>query len=113
MLPIVLYLFMTRLAVMPTVGHGKMSLYEKLLKSAEARNLISKCGEGLTLSNDVFNDIKSFVIRYIYGDTHSSTLNQTRATKWKSLKKKSLMRLLPDDDSLKQHIKCANFLAYI
>ena len=27
--------------------------------------------------------------------------------------KKSLMRLPPDDDSLKQHIKCANFLAYI
>jgi len=57
-------------------GHGKMSLYEKLLKSAEARSLISKCGEGLTLSDDVFNDIKSFAICYIYGDTYSSTLNQ-------------------------------------
>ena len=67
------------------------------------------------------NDLKSFVIRYIYGDTQSSTLNQAHATKWKSLKKKSSMRLLPDDDSLEQHIndsleqhiKCANFLAYI
>ena len=89
---------------MPTVvffGMARCHMYEKLLKSAEACSLISKCGEGLTLSDDVFNDIKSFVIRYIYGDKHSSTLNQTRATKWKSLKKKSLMRLLPDDDSLK------------
>ena len=37
----------------------------------------------------------------------------SRATKWKKQKKKSLMRLLPDDDSLEQHIKRANFLAYI
>jgi hypothetical protein len=28
-------------------------------------------------------------------------------------KKKLLMRLLPDDDCLEQHIKHANFLAYI
>ena len=90
-----------------------MSLYEKLSQSTEARSLISKCGEGLMLSDDVLNDLKSFVIRYIYRDTQSSTLNQARATKWKSLKKKSLMRLLPDDGSLEQHIKRANFLAYI
>ena len=64
-------------------------------------------------SDDVLNDVKSFVIHYIYGDTQSSTLNQAHATKWKGLKEKSLMRLLPDDDSLEQHIKRANFLAYI
>ena len=47
-------------------------------------------------------------------ETHKVPLwNQARATKWKSLKKKSLMRLLPDDGSLEQHIKRANFLAYI
>ena len=65
------------------------------------------------LSDDVLNDLKSFVIRYIYGDTQSSSLNQACATKWRSFKKKSLMFLLPDDDSLEQHIKRANFLAYI
>ena len=52
-----------------------MSLYEKLSKSDEARNLISRCGERLTLNDDVLNDLKSYVIRYIYGDTQSSTLN--------------------------------------
>ena len=36
-----------------------------------------------------------------------------RAAKWKKQKKKSLIRLPPDDDSLRQHIKRANFLAYI
>ena len=73
---------------------------------------MSKCGEGLPLSN-VLNDLKSFVICYIYGDTQSSSLNLVRATKWKRQKKKSLMCLLPDDDSLEKHIKRANFLAYI
>ena len=93
-------------------GHGKTSLYKKL-NSAEARSLISKCGKGLLLSDDVLNDLKSFVIRYIYGDTQSSSLSTARATMWKRQKKKSLIRLLPDDDSLEQHIKRANFLAYI
>ena len=90
-----------------------MSLYEKLSKSTAARSLISKCGEVLPLSDDVLNNLKSFVIRYIYGDKQSSSLNLARATKWKRQKKKYLMRLLPDDDSLEQHIKRANFLAYI
>ena len=82
-------------------------------KSTEARSLISKCGEGLPLSDDVLNDLKSFVIRYIYEDMQSSSMNLARATKWKRQKKKSLMHLLPDDDSLEHHIKRANFLAYI
>ena len=94
-------------------GHSKISLYEKLSKSTEAGSLISKCREGLLLSDDVLNDLKSFVIRYIYGDTQNSSLNLACATKWKSLKKKSSVRLLPDDDNLEQHIKCANFLAYV
>ena len=96
-----------------SLGHGKMSLYEKLSKSTVARSLIPKCGEGLLLSDDVLNNLKSFVIRYIYGDKQSSSLNLACATKWKRQKKKSLMRLLPDDDSLEQHIQRANFLAYI
>jgi len=89
---------------------GKISLYEEFLRSAEAHHLISKCGESLTLSDDALND---FFIKYIYGDTQSFSLNQAHASKWKKLKKKSLICLLPDDDSLEQHIKCANFLAYI
>ena len=89
------------------------------LASAEKNNLFyfmqrmpgMSC-EGLPLSN-VLNDLKSFVICYIYGDTQSSSLNLARATKWKRQKKKSLMCLFPDDDSLEKHIKRANFLAYI
>ena len=69
-------------------GHSKISLYEKLSKSTEARSLISKCREGVLLSDDVLNDLKSFGICYIYGDTQNSSLNLARAIKWKRLKKK-------------------------
>ena len=65
-------------------GHGKISLYEKLSRSAEARRLISKCGESLTLSDDALNDLKLFVIKYTYEDTQSSALNQAHASNRKS-----------------------------
>ena len=94
-------------------GHSKISLYEKLSKSTKACSIISKCRDGLLLSDDVLNDIKSFVICYMYGDTLNSSLNLAHATKWKRLKKKSSMCLLPDDDNLEQHIKCSNVLAYV
>ena len=55
----------------------------------------------------------SYVIRYIYGDLENASLDQARANKWKIRKKKSLVRLPPDDDSVTQHIKRANYLANI
>ena len=73
----------------------------------------SNCGESLPLTDDVLDDLKSYVTRYVYGDVQSSSLSLARAAKWKKQKKKSLIRLPPDDDSLRQHIKRANFLAYI
>ena len=94
-------------------GHGKLLLYDKMAKSAEARILLSKCGESLPLSDDALDDLNTYVIRYIYGDVHSTSLELARAAKWKKQKKNSLMRLPPDEDSLQQHIKRANFLAYV
>ena len=73
----------------------------------------SNCGESLPLTDDVLDDLKSYVIRYVYGDVQSSSLSLARAAKWKKQKKKSLICLPPDDDSLRQHIKRANFLACI
>ena len=49
------------------------SYYVTLSKSNEAHNLVSKYGEDLLLSDDVLNDLKSFVIRYIY-ETQKVTL---------------------------------------
>ena len=71
-------------------GHGKTSLYEKMAKSTEDRNLLLKCGESLPLSKDVLDDLKSYVIRYIYSDVQSSSLDQARAAKWKRQKERNL-----------------------
>ena len=54
-------------------------------------------------SDDALNDLKIYVMRYVYGDVRSSSLDLLRAEKWRCQKKKSLMRLPPDDDCLKQH----------
>ena len=59
------------------------------------------------------NDLNIYVMRYVYGDVRSSSLDLLRAEKWRCQKNKSLMRLPPNDDCLKQHITRANFLAYI
>jgi len=51
-------------------GHGKMSLYDILSKSTESRNLISKCGECLSLSVDVLKFLSEY-----------SSCNQVEKTK--------------------------------
>ena len=63
-----------------------------------------KCGESLQLSDDALNDLKLYVMRYVYGYVRSSSLDLFRAEKWRCLKKKSQKRLSPDDDCIKQHI---------
>ena len=62
-------------------GHGKLSLFERMAKSAEARSLLLKCGESLQLSDDALNDLKIYVMRYMYGDVRSSSLDLLRAEK--------------------------------
>ena len=39
-------------------------------------------------------------IQAIYGDNKSKTRGEARSVKWKSMKKKSTLRLCPDDDTL-------------
>ena len=92
--------------------HGKKSLYENLEKSSEIRCFLLKCGESLPLKEDVLCDLKSYVMRYVYSELQTPSLDMARAAKWKR-QKKSLLYLPPDDDNLKQHIMQANFLAYI
>ena len=57
--------------------------------------------------------MKRFIIHVVYGDMHNITAGDARAEKWKKLKKKSTLRLCPDDDSLTFLCDRANYLAYI
>jgi len=60
---------------------------------------------------EVITDLEKFVVRFVYGDTKSKTVGDVRAAKWRAQKKKSTIRLLPDSDSLRQHLERANYLA--
>ena len=62
-------------------GHGKTSLYEKMAQSFKARCLLLKCGESLPLKNDICNDLKLYVVRYVYGEVRSTSLGLTRVAK--------------------------------
>ena len=51
----------------------------------------------LPIPAHVLNNLKTFVIRYVYG---SKVLGcaEAWATQWEKLKKKSMQRLMPDED---------------
>ena len=94
-------------------GHGKKPVYDKVSGDSEARDLLMRCGENLDIPEDVMCDMKSFVLKYVYGDKKSSSPGEARVFKWKSQKKKSFIGLPPDHDSLEIHCIRANYLAYI
>ena len=94
-------------------GRGKSSVYDKVAKSPVARQQLLRCGNSLDLKEEVFEDLCKFTRCIIYGDTKSSNMAEARATKWKRMKKKTFIRLPPDEDSLRQHCLRANYLAYL
>ena len=77
-------------------GYGKIFLYENCQKVLRP------------VACDVLNDLKSFAICYIYIWRHTKFLSESSpCNQVEKTKEKILMRLLPDDDNLEQHIKCA------
>lgn len=94
-------------------GASKLRIVGHLINSKEAHSLLAKCGTQLPAPQNVISDLEQFVIRYVYGNTKSKTPGEARAAKWRAQKKKSTMRLMPDSDSLYQHLLRANYLAYL
>ncbi len=88
-------------------------LYDKVVKSTEAREQLSKCGNSLDIEEEAIEELFELTRLVIYGDKMSTTMGTARAAKWKALKKKSFIRLPPDVDSLRQHCLRANYLAYL
>jgi hypothetical protein len=95
-------------------GHGKKTIFNKVQESEEARNLLKSCGKSINLTKSTTDRLIKFVLKYVYNDSKSQDTTEARVKKWKSYKKrKSLARLAPDRDSLLQHIRRGNYLAYI
>ena len=80
-------------------------------KDPNARSLLQKVGDSLELTDDTRNDMRKFVLLKIYGEK-AHTCREARAEKWRKMKKKSLSRLPPDEDTLRQHFDRTNYLSY-
>jgi hypothetical protein len=94
-------------------GKGKKSLYDKVAKSPMAQRQLSRCGDDLDIDEEVVEELFQFTRNVIYSDHKSTTMAEARSAKWRSMKKKSFIRLPPDADSLHQHCLRANYLAYL
>ena len=92
-------------------GHGKKQVLQKLFRDHQARELLSRVGGSLELDEEVRSDMRAFVLSKVYAET-AVTCGQARASKWHKLKKKSTIRLPPDDDSLNHHIQRTNYITY-
>ena len=77
-------------------GVGKKTIMDRVEKSSEAHNLLKSCGTTLPVTQEIIDDLQKFVTRYIYHDTKHKTLAEVRAKKWSVLKKKKIIRLIPD-----------------
>jgi len=85
-------------------GTSKKVITDRVEKSADAQNLLAACGRDIPASSEELSDLEQFVIRYVYSDAKSKTLADLRAPKWKAQKKKSITRLAPDTDCLRQQL---------
>ena len=92
-------------------GKGKKKILEKVKRDSEARKLLFEVGENLVLHDEVREKMKKFVLSVIYGENYDSC-SKARASKWRTMKKKSMARLPPDDDTLNHHCERTNYLTY-
>ena len=86
-------------------GKGKKSVYDQVAKSHVARRPLSLCGESFDLEKDVVEQLFEF--------THDMSSSEARTAKWKRMKNKSIIRLPPYAEGLRQHCLRAKYLAYI
>jgi len=73
---------------------------QKVISDTEARELLQQVGERPELRDEVKAAMRTFVLHTMYSENAGVTCGQARASKWHKMKKKSTVRLPPDDDTL-------------
>ena len=94
-------------------GLSKQTIFARVAKSENAKSLLADLGQIVQMSNRCKEDIEKFTIRYIYTDKKSESLPQARASKWRSLRRKTTSRIPPDADTLLHHMQRANYQTFI
>lgn len=93
-------------------GHGKQTVFSKGITD-EARPLLSLVGQSLPVTRNVLDAMTEFTVKYIYNDKISKTLGEARAKKWTQMKRKSTLRLPPDQDSHDLKVTRGNYQSYM
>ena len=83
-----------------------------MITDQKARELLGRVGESLDLGESVKDDMKAFILSKVYGESMHATCGEARASKWRKMKKKSTLRLPPDDDSLNLLLERTNYISY-
>ena len=68
-------------------GRGKKAIIEKVSKVPAARALLHGCGDMLPIQPTVLENLKKFMITYVYGSNEISCV-ETREKQWKNEKEK-------------------------
>eukprot|EP00794_Sanderia_malayensis_P002406 gene2406-2772_t len=69
------------------------------LSSEEKCCPIAYVGATLPISPRMTNTLRNFALWHVYNDRKSKSFAESRASKWKKMKKKSTQLLPPDEDS--------------
>ena len=75
-------------------GHGKKSIFQSVVKSEEACELLTCLGKVISVTEATLERMALFTIKYVYGDKDSTTFAKARALKWNKMKKKSTKEFL-------------------
>ena len=92
-------------------GRGKKKIFDKLMKDSEGQELLHEVGDSLILDENTRQDMKKFILCKVYGE-HVDTCGKARASKWRKMKKKSMARLPPDEDTLNHHCDRTNYISF-
>ena len=100
-------------AVLGFYGHGKKSIFQSVVKSEEACELLTCLGKVIPVTEATLERMALFTIKYVYGDKDSTIFAEARALKWNNMKKKSTQKIPPDRQSHDSKVKGANYQVYI
>ena len=74
-------------AVLGFYGHGKKSIFQSVVKSEEACELLTCLGKVIPVTEATLERMALFTIKYVYGDKDSTTFAEARTLKWNKMKK--------------------------
>ena len=93
-------------------GISKTCVFQRFLKVTSATYLSENFGESAIVNEDLLYQVMSFIQKYVYRGKTNEEFVDARTRHYNTMKTKPAQNILPDPDSLNEHIKRANLQAY-